>query len=855
MNITKLKTKIFAFFLVLVFILSATLPIVLAQPPTPEEQSLQTYCYLGAIPNPVGVNQQVLLHVGITDYLETAEDGWEDMSVTVEKPDGSTETLTDIRTDSTGGTGVVYVPTMTGTHHLTAHFPEQEYTWSGASFFNPLRGTITYLASDSDVLELIVDDSSIEYYPGHSLPTEYWDRPIDSQLREWWSISGSWVMEPDNMIASYNDGPETPHILWTKEIDIGGLAGGELWEYSYGIGDAYEGKWGGSFGAGPPMILAGRLYYQEGGANGDSPRVTHCVDLSTGEELWNKIFLNNQTISHGQILYWDTYNYHGAYPYLYVVEGGASMFGPPMPGKWTVFDAFTGDWRFTIENVPAGTTLYGVKNEIYILSVDTMNQRMTLWDMSVLGVNRATSAYDAGSWGNMVHGNVFDGYEAPEAFTVNVSIPAGLTGSVQAAAVGDRVIGGSVTNKQVTLWGLSLEEGNEGDLLFQNTWNAPSSWAAGNVSASLSAISLEENVAVINTQQDRKFYGFSLDDGEFMWEIENSEDYMNVFYATSTAIAEGKLFSTGASGIVYCYDIQTGDLEWTYDVVDEYSEILWANNWWINTLFITDGKIYLGHEEHSPIDPRPRGAPFLALDIETGEVVFRINGAFRQTHWGAHAIIGDSIIATMNTYDQRIYAIGKGPTALTVEAPLLGAELGRTVIIRGMVTDISPGTEAQRVAARFPDGVPAVSDASMGEWMKYVYMQFERPNDITGVQVNLVVIDPNHNYQDLGTVTTDEHGTYGLAYEPEVPGTYKIIATFEGSGAYYGSSKVTYITVDPAPAAAAPMESEEPEEPITPTEPEQVAETPLITTEFLIVAAVAVIAVVAVVAYWLIKRR
>ena len=72
------------------------------------------------------------------------------------------------------------------------------------------------------------------------------------------------------MIAPYNDGPETAHILWAKELDIGGLAGGELWEYSYGIGDAYEGKWGGSFGAGAPKIIAGRLYYIEGGASGDN---------------------------------------------------------------------------------------------------------------------------------------------------------------------------------------------------------------------------------------------------------------------------------------------------------------------------------------------------------------------------------------------------------------------------------------------------------------------------------------------------------------------------------------------------------------------------------------------------------
>ena len=36
----------------------------------------------------------------------------------------------------------------------------------------------------------------------------------------------------------------------------------------------------------------------------------------------------------------------------------------------------------------------------------------------------------------------------------------------------------------------------------------------------------------------------------------------------------------------------------------------------LKPLFITDGKIYVGHYEHSAIDPRPRGAPFVCLDAK-----------------------------------------------------------------------------------------------------------------------------------------------------------------------------------------------------------------------------------------------
>jgi hypothetical protein len=32
---------------------------------------------------------------------------------------------------------------------------------------------------------------------------------------------------------------------------------------------------------------------------------------------------------------------------------------------------------------------------------------------------------------------------------------------------------------------------------------------------------------------------------------------------------------------------------------------------------------------------------------------------FRQTAWGGSAVMGDSIIATMDTYNQMVYGIGK----------------------------------------------------------------------------------------------------------------------------------------------------------------------------------------------------
>ena len=217
--------------------------------------------------------------------------------------------------------------------------------------------------------------------------------------------------------------------------------------------------------------------------------------------------------------------------------------------------------------------------------------------------------------------------------------------------------------------------------------------------------------------------------------------------------------------------------------------------------FLTDGKVYWGTLEHSPVDPRPRGGPFVCLNATTGDVVFRADGLFRQTLWGGLAIIGDSIIATQDTYDQRIYGIGRGPTATTVSAPEDVQPLGKPVLVQGMVTDVSPGTEEYARTARFPNGVPAVADEDMSDWMLYVYSQFERPTDVMGVEVVVSVHDPNNNVYEVGRTTSDSSGFYSVAFTPEVPGKYTIIASFDGSSAYYGSYSETAINVEEAPAA------------------------------------------------------
>jgi len=393
-------------------------------------------------------------------------------------------------------------------------------------------------------------------------------------------------------------------------------------------------------------------------------------------------------------------------------------------------------------------------------------------------------------------------------YTWNATIPKGLLGSVRMAVAEDKIVGGLANTTDVINWAIDLRPGHQGTLLYNTDWKAPSDWLAGNQTISTGTVSIIDKVMTVNAKESRMRYGFSTETGQYLWTI--SEPIAMLGHLTGGPsgengyIAYGMLFCGTMSGIIQAYDVTNGKLAWTYEVNDPYMQALWSNNWPVGHLIAADGKIYFANLEHSANQPLPRGGPFVCLNATTGEVIFRANGLFRQTVWGGRAIIGDSIIATMDTYDQRVYAIGKGPSAVTVEAPMAATTQGSSIVIRGSVTDVSPGTNSDELTLRFPNGVPAVSDASMSDWMLYVYKQFPRPTNATGVDVTLNVVDSNGNFREIGKTTTDSSGFFSYQWTPDIEGKYTVIASFGGSNSYYGSFAETAFAVDPPAATAAP---------------------------------------------------
>ena len=110
-------------------------------------------------------------------------------------------------------------------------------------------------------------------------------------------------------------------------------------------------------------------------------------------------------------------------------------------------------------------------------------------------------------------------------------------------------------------------------------------------------------------------------------------------------------------------------------------------------------------------------------------------------------------------------SVGRGASQTTISAPQTQITAGNKVVIQGTVMDLSAGTTQAQQTADFPAGVPVASDASMKDWMAYVYQQKPAPTNFTGVTVTLMAIDPNGNYVTLGTSTTDANGIYHLTWD------------------------------------------------------------------------------------------
>ncbi len=816
----KKTTAIFVCLLMTLSAISALIPFTGAQ----SSGELASYAYVTVAPNPVGVGQTTYIAMWVDVPLPDANESnairRHDYSLKIIAPDGTTEDYAwDIIWDTTGVKSMAYTPDQTGNYTIYFSYADQTYTWNDTSTQKIYYGL--KLLGDNATTTLTVQEAAVTPTADTPITSEYWSRPIYGTNDNWYTIGSHWLagsylgtFQQSNMNFWQQSGigPNSSHILWTSAVEAGGVVGGTntyIDGATFYSGGSYEGRFLNS------IIMNGRLYYKAPLSDAATNGPYICTDLRTGEELWRK---DNINPTFGELFAYESPNQHGVIPsgYLWATSGTT----------WIAYDGYTGNWLFNLTNVPStGTIAYTENGEIvkYILNYNTTSKSgwLALWNWTCAPSAMAgTSGSDAMQLRPV--GKIID---CSKAYSWNKTITADLTGlaspSIAYVLPGDVLLGTSfasgiitrrTTSPIITVWALNLEKDREGQLLWKKSFDAPN----GNQTRTLGPLDPVNRVWTMTDAETMQWLGYSLEDGNLLWgptdtEIRAMQYFSSGSGANQKAVtAYGNIYVQGFGGELFCYDTATGDLVWKYS--DTNSGV--DSSWGLMPIFISaiaDGKVYAFNNEHSPNSPLYNGYSIYCLNATTGEEIYKMLSWEGQSGGAgiSTGILADGTLVYYNYYDNQLYSIAKGPSQTTVTAPNSGLDSGQSVIISGTVTDNSPGTAQNEQKSRFPNGVACASDASMSDWMEYVYMDQSLPTNFTGVEVIISVVDANGNYRTIGTANTDSSGLYGLQWTPDISGKYTVIATFAGTNGYYGSYAKTYFAVD---------------EPVEPTTPQPTAQ-------------------------------
>jgi hypothetical protein len=766
---------------------------------------IDTYAFTMVSPNPVGINQQIIVVAQIDKVSPTAAgefggDHFKGITVKITKPDGNIENKGPYEAWSMSNAFFYFTPTTEGKYTFQMSFPGQ--------WINTTAYQYWFKPSTSGIVELTVQKDQITSISDNPLPTDYWTRPVYGENKGWSQVADNWLMRRynfpsrffsgDTAYAPYTSAPNSAHVLWTKPIIFGGIAGGPFGDKTYYTGLSYEQFYN-------PLIINGRIYYIDHGPAsygdraagsidpfGDMGYGTYCLDLYTGEQIW---FMNNTLIQFAQLYDIEDPNEHGLIAHLWE----ATFPDATGMSTWKMYDAFTGRYILTIRNVPmhplqTNAVVFGPNGELLSYYLDPITDRLVLWN-STMALGQYPMIYYPERY-NLVTGANLDGKRGIQ---WNVSIP-------------DMPIGTVIQELNV----------QEGYLLA--SWQSVANWSAytsypgiieeaafpaelkkdagtGQYPTSLQPLWLTNRTNI----QGRVFYSKNIDGGVYtifdsptllirgydvktgneLWVTETISASGWAYYTYMHHIAYGKLFTLGYDGHLRAFDTKDGKLLWDYYLGSAGYETPYGT-WPSYTGFnIADHKIYMTNDDHSPDSVVWRGGKLWVVDADTGQGLWNISG------WIRHGAISDGILTALNSLDGQVYTFGKGPSATTVSAPQTAVPKGNSVMLTGTVTDQSPGQK----------GTPAISDADMGAWMEYLHMQKPIPGNAKGVDILLTAIDPTGNPEDIGTATTDLAGNFGFWWTPKLDGKYTIMATFAGTNSYGSSFATTYIGVGSAPAS------------------------------------------------------
>jgi hypothetical protein len=772
--------------------------------------------------------------------------------------------------DTTSNQGTSFVPDEIGTYNLTFVFPAQnvnDYSHSPTSqYIND-----TYMGGTASTTLTVQQDPILEI-PYPPLPTEYWTRPIFGTNSAWWSVTSNWLgsgvpgystMTAPNLLcfSGQSVGSLTSHIMWTKSIgQPGGVVGGELAVLgeTWFEGTAYSQRYTN------PIIVAGMLIYREPFESTGTAGDTVCVDLSTGQEIWRSSTLPSISFAYVQDM--NNPDFHGArsaylcasnFASVWDAATGKNVFNATNVPSGTTWLGPNGEiMKYIFYN--NGTT----SAPAYYLSQwnssgwwnsASMQQRSFRTTTTTTTTNVSSSTYVNGVLSTVltptttsttfVNASRSYMYDFLDPVTQNVSIPwrnnqAGSP-TILAALPGDLLLcrngsypsnNGPTGNPAWNYFAVNLNKSVApiGNVLWWNTAQPAIDPIYGNITT----ISLAAGVAFAGATESgfaetwhptQQLAFYNIRTGAFI-KLSDPQPALDYYGSTSagtlnTVAAFDRLYTGGYAGVTYCYDMKTGNVLWTqgngntpdnstysgFEVPGHYPTFVNA----IGGHDLSDGIVYTITTEHTFQTPIYKGATTRAFNASDGTEIYQLAAATGEFGAGSFAI-ADGYTNLFNSYTQQIYTLGRGPSQTAVTVGPDSQTLGGNVVIRGAVTDVSVGLQTTEIQGRFPTGVPACADSSMKDWMAYVHQQQIKPDTFTGVDVQLMVLDSNGNFQDIGTATTDSKGKFSLTWTPNISGDFQVFASFAGTKGYWPSSdETTFNIVEPA-ATATPQPTQAP---------------------------------------------
>jgi outer membrane protein assembly factor BamB len=843
--------------------------------------TIPTHSYVIAVPSTIGLGDYTTIVMWVDESPPSASGTsgprWDGFKLDITKPDGTKEPIGPFTSRSAvANDWVQYNPDQVGTYTIIFSWPGQTLeNMTGVGIRTqglPYVGDY-FEGSTSEPFKLIVQQQPVEQWESAPLPTGYWQRPIHGANREWTTLASNWLKGSwlvDNF-QRWGKAPESAHILWNKPITpafIGGL-NDAAWPGIPSNVDDYESPWS------APIIMNGRIYYNTPPVSDAATYGYYCRDLYTGDLLFYKNGTDNGLdnpwsyqksyggtypsgfmeiqaylgLTQGWLYHYYSVNGQGIVAYLIMVSGST----------WYLLDASTGNWVFTLKNVPSGTAVTDQDGSLLRYTYNRNTGNLLCWNVSQaippaaptgttqqLWRGRFGAIIDAVNDTMWTKAGTSEGIDeidiAPHSgYTMNLTIAKGLLGSYSVLQDENRVtkmiFGSATTNYGTGLaanptadifsaWLLRIDEhvapyspypnktytqntnlGFGATLLWNKNFTVPI--PGKNYTWTVGSANYENDIFILSCKQTMQKWGYRLTTGELLWGPTTPEASMN-YYGMNTDQAYGLIYGTGYAGTVYAYEAETGKLRWTYNATSIGYESPYGNNYPISIGAIADGKLYLYSTEHSPTKPLWRGSYVRCINATDGTEIWKL------LDFNMGLAIADGYLVSGSQYDNTIYCIGKGPSATTVSAPETAISLGQDVLIKGTITDQSPG----QTCLGFPAaGSPAISDDDQQAWMEYLYMQQAKPNNAEGVTIHLVATDPNGNYQDIDTVTSDDKGNFFVSWKPPVPGLYKVTATFAGTKSYAGSEAETAFIVGEAQTPVAIVTPTPTQTPASPTTP------------------------------------